>query len=310
MPKFYLEKVCYELPILDSYNVYFSKQLFLIKIGKCDCLPMKMQSDRFGLCKELEKDVFEVLIPFVYSEITPFIFDNVVGENRPNPDFNAYFIARKKDDRISTYTLYMFKKAVFSCIIENMRKKLAVNRKHQFFVFSKNRKKGIIKDGAIIVPAKFDYISAYEYSYEVGEIGNKTNPWDIIYTLLFIVSDKTGNGIYMNGEEFLLHEYEMIEADEFGRIIAARDWDEYYWLKYDDASKTFVESPAEVNENGIINIEYGYWFNTKRRQFEYKEDDSYQWTEEDTWDALTDGQYGDYPEEGVDWDHLYDALGL
>ena len=53
-----------------------------------------------------------------------------------------------------------------------------------------------------------------------------------------------------------------------------------------------------------------YWFNTKRGQFEYKEDDSYQWTEEDTWDALTDGQYGDYPEEGVDWDHLYDALGL
>ena len=30
----------------------------------------------------------------------------------------------------------------------------------------------------------------------------------------------------------------------------------------------------------------------------------------DTWDALTDGQYGDYPEEGVDWDRLYDALGL
>ena len=310
MPKFYFEQICYELPILDSYNVYFSKQLFLIKIGKCDCQPMKILSGRFGLCKKIKEDVFEVLIPFVYSKITPFIFDNVVGENRSNPDFNAYFIARKKDDRINTYTLYMFKKAVFSCIIENMRKKLAVNRKHQFFVFSKNRKKGIIKDGIIIVPAKFDYISAYEYSYEVGEIGNETNPWDIIYTLLFIVSDKTGNGIYMNGEEFLLHEYEMIEADEFGRIIAARDWDEYYWLKYDDASKTFAESPAEVNENGIINIEYGYWFNTKRGQFEYKEDDSYQWTEEDTWDALTDGQYGDYPEEGVDWDHLYDALGL
>ena len=271
---------------------------------------MKILSGRFGLCKKIEEDVFEVLIPFVYSKIIPFIFDNVVGENRQNPDFNAYFIARKKDDRINTYTLYMFKKAVFSCIIENMRKNLAVNRKHQFFVFSKNRKKGIIKDGAIIVPAKFDYISPYEYSYEVGEIGNETSSWDIIYTLLFIVSDKKGNGIYMNGKEFLMHEYEMIEADEFGRIIAARDWDEYYWLKYDDASKTFVESPAEVNEKGIINIEYGYWFNTQRGQFEYKGDDSYQWTEEDTWDALTDGQYGDYPEKGVDWDRLYDVLGL
>ena len=41
MPKFYLEKVCYELPILDSYNVYFSKQLFLIKIGKCEIIRKK-----------------------------------------------------------------------------------------------------------------------------------------------------------------------------------------------------------------------------------------------------------------------------
>ena len=41
MPKFYLEKVCYELPILDSYNVYFSKQSFLIKIGKCGMLLSK-----------------------------------------------------------------------------------------------------------------------------------------------------------------------------------------------------------------------------------------------------------------------------
>ena len=36
----------------------------------------------------------------------------------------------------------------------------------------------------------------------------------------------------------------------------------------------------------------------------------YEWTERDTWDALTDGQYGDYPEEGVDLDSLYDSMGI
>lgn len=29
-------------------------------------------------------------------------------------------------------------------------------------------------------------------------------------------------------------------------------------------------------------------------------DMDYQWTDEDTWDAMTDGQYGDYP--GSNWD--------
>lgn len=29
-------------------------------------------------------------------------------------------------------------------------------------------------------------------------------------------------------------------------------------------------------------------------------DSGYEWTDEDSWDAMTDGQYGDYP--GSDWD--------
>lgn len=29
-------------------------------------------------------------------------------------------------------------------------------------------------------------------------------------------------------------------------------------------------------------------------------DSSYEWTDEDAWDAMTDGQYGDYPGSG--WD--------
>jgi len=41
------------------------------------------------------------------------------------------------------------------------------------------------------------------------------------------------------------------------------------------------------------------------------DDNGYQWTEEDTWDAMTDGMYGDYPGKGnVDWDGLSDAMGL
>lgn len=42
---------------------------------------------------------------------------------------------------------------------------------------------------------------------------------------------------------------------------------------------------------------------------EEEENDGYQWTEEDSWIALTDGQYGPYPKNGVYWDLLDDVQG-
>ena len=44
------------------------------------------------------------------------------------------------------------------------------------------------------------------------------------------------------------------------------------------------------------------------------EDDSYEcggyeWTEEDSWDALTDGMYGEMPRNTIEYDAMMDALG-
>jgi len=35
----------------------------------------------------------------------------------------------------------------------------------------------------------------------------------------------------------------------------------------------------------------------------------YEWTEEDSWDALTDGMYGDMPSSPWEYDAMMDALG-
>ena len=48
---------------------------------------------------------------------------------------------------------------------------------------------------------------------------------------------------------------------------------------------------------------------------EYDEYDSYEcdgceWTEEDSWDALTDGMYGDMPSDPLEYDAMMDALGF
>lgn len=44
--------------------------------------------------------------------------------------------------------------------------------------------------------------------------------------------------------------------------------------------------------------------------FDSSESMGYEWTLEDSWDALTDGMYGDYPGTASAWDQLYDEMGL
>ena len=39
-------------------------------------------------------------------------------------------------------------------------------------------------------------------------------------------------------------------------------------------------------------------------------EDGYEWTEEDSWDALTDGMYGDMPSDPRMYDAMMDALGF
>ena len=39
-------------------------------------------------------------------------------------------------------------------------------------------------------------------------------------------------------------------------------------------------------------------------------DEGYEWTEEDSWDALTDGMYGDMPSNPLEHDAMMDAMGF
>lgn len=40
------------------------------------------------------------------------------------------------------------------------------------------------------------------------------------------------------------------------------------------------------------------------------DDDDNEWTEEDSWDALTDGMYGDMPSSPWEYDAMMDAMGF
>lgn len=41
-----------------------------------------------------------------------------------------------------------------------------------------------------------------------------------------------------------------------------------------------------------------------------EEERGYEWTEEDAWDALTDGMYGDMPGDPLQYDAMWDAMGF
>ena len=42
---------------------------------------------------------------------------------------------------------------------------------------------------------------------------------------------------------------------------------------------------------------------------DYSCDGGYEWTEEDSWDALTDGMYGDMPSDPRMYDAMMDSMG-
>jgi hypothetical protein len=39
-------------------------------------------------------------------------------------------------------------------------------------------------------------------------------------------------------------------------------------------------------------------------------EEGYEWTEEDSWDALTDGMYGEMPKTPWEYDAMMDAMGF
>ena len=56
------------------------------------------------------------------------------------------------------------------------------------------------------------------------------------------------------------------------------------------------------------------FYDDSYEEYDEYENDSYEcggdeWTEEDSWDALTDGMYGDMPSNPLEYDAMMDAMG-
>ena len=60
----------------------------------------------------------------------------------------------------------------------------------------------------------------------------------------------------------------------------------------------------------FLEDEYEDEYDNEEYNDEYSCDGGYEWTEEDSWDALTDGMYGDMPNNPLEYDAMMDAMGF
>lgn len=143
-----------------------------------------------------------------------------------------------------------------------------------------------------------------------------------------------GPNNYSEIEEFvsgvIIDEHLAIENDGYifdfagyerdGNVYFNKDKDDYRFFLDDADGMFYIMEKDQYTNDDVVKLEIEdnngtiiYKYNKETGEFTQDyipDDDGYQYTERDTWWALTDGQYGDYPEDGVDWDRLSDSMGL
>ena len=97
------------------------------------------------------------------------------------------------------------------------------------------------------------------------------------------------------------------EKDDYKILLDSEDGI-FFTMEEDEWNQDIVKYRYE-NEYGTVIYKFNKETGEQHKEFE-REDEGYQWTERDSWDALTDGQYGEYPEDGLGWDTLDDYMGL
>ena len=82
----------------------------------------------------------------------------------------------------------------------------------------------------------------------------------------------------------------------------SQTWEENLDSSVNVKSKEVTMNTFSRNNNSAPLWTKGYDEEEEYEEYDEREeyDSGYEWTDEDAWDAMTDGMYGDYP--GSDWD--------
>jgi len=95
--------------------------------------------------------------------------------------------------------------------------------------------------------------------------------------------------------------------DTSGKIIVDIKYDKIWTLSCKHLSALHAEIDGEIEYIDLLKLIRKDVKSPKSSNWSYMDDD-YDW-EGEAWDALTDGQYGDCPEDGYNIDGLMDSIG-
>jgi|GEM_PF-762048 len=137
-----------------------------------------------------------------------------------------------------------------------------------------------------------------EYQFYFTEIP-KNKPFEISIDSLMSMLDKICYDEYSNKSGYNLHLSSYYDNNESDEALKAYSYGEFL-----DFSPVYLKKGSETNDTND--------WDDYNDEFEHYQDNSDDY-ERDTFDALTDGQYGDYDdwrERGGDMDNLRDRLGF
>ncbi len=209
--------------------------------------------------------------------------ENMLGEGKEDSDIDMPFDYSEPTEYPyeNRQDLYV-DDSIVTILMLNSKKEIAridyvneiVEKMYYPHIYRKGKKYGII-DGFGLKPACFDaitretpdhktYLASFEYCRERNR-KHLNNPNYIYERRLYIhyyVLDE--NGSY-------------IKVEDDWKVFNPRDCK---WFPYDFIAR--------------------YYGDYDDGAYDYHSDGGYEWTDEDAWDAMTDGMYGDYPGSG--WD--------
>lgn len=251
-----------------------------------------------GVCFRHKDNYYEILIPFIYDSIKGCRMKSLYSDM----PWMCYF-AETEDEEECLYDIYSQfldysdfyddkELGTLPCLAHEVNR-VEINRRLQFILFHCREKQGIIRNGEVFIKPLYASISCYRFILEsVDDESYKEE-----YKLIFVVSNKKKKGLFFENKEVLPPEYDSISVEEDTGISYLIKNNHYYIGGFKGENYDF--SMREISEKDFYEVEQ-----------DYKDDlNGYEWTEEDTWNALTDGQYGPYPKNGVNWDVLDDCQG-
>lgn len=247
-----------------------------------------------GVCFRHKDNYYEILIPFIYDSIKGCRMKSSIYGDMP---WMCYF-AETEDEEESLYDIYVQflddsdfyedkEHGSLPCLAHEVNK-VMINRRLQFISFHYREKQGIIRNGEVFI--KPQYSSVYSHRFIV-----ECEDYEEEYKIIFVVSNKNKKGLYFENNEVLPPVYDFISVEEDSGICSIIKDNHYFIGGF--KGKNYDFSMRELSEEEFYSVG------------EEEENDGYQWTEEDSWIALTDGQYGPYPKNGVYWDLLDDVQG-